>query len=113
MLAAHFMPAAPRNDAAKIIYFKIEYSCRVFPATRGGAAFMCEQAGANFLGRIPLDPSIAWASEHGRSLFHTQLEASATDANDEVNFSPTMTAVNMILNQTIELLETHNRCPQV
>ena len=114
VLAAHFMPAAPRNDADKnYIFPRLNIHVDVFPATRGGAAFMCEQAGANFLGRIPLDPSIAWASEHGRSLFHTQLETSATDANDEVNFSPTMTAVNMILNQTIELLETHNRCPQV
>ena len=107
VLAAHLMKsgsssAAHESHTCPNLHFHVD----VFPATRGGAAFMCEQTGANFLGRIPLDPSIAWASERGRSLFHMHPETSQTAAKYEDAYSPTMTAVNMILNRTIELLET-------
>lgn len=44
-------------------------SLEVFPATGGGAEAMAKEMGVPFLGRVPLDPALAVASESGASLF--------------------------------------------
>jgi Mrp family chromosome partitioning ATPase len=74
----------------------------VFAASRGGAARMCEQAGVPFLGRVPLDPSIAAAAEQGRSLF---ADADAGDGEERVMNSPSFAAVKAIVDGVVRGLQ--------
>ena len=65
---------------------------------------MCEQAGVPFLGRVPLDPSIAAAAEQGRSIFPDPDAAEATDATDVVN-STSFAAVCSIVDGVVRGME--------
>ena len=69
----------------------------VFQASRGGAARMCEQAGVPFLGRVPLDPSIAAAAEQGRSIFPDPEAADATDVVDSASFAAVCSIVDGVV----------------
>ena len=66
----------------------------VFSATRGGAEKMCADHGVPFLGKVPLDPSIALAGEKGQSLF---------DAS--TNQSPSFQAVKRVVDGVRKALE--------
>lgn len=55
-------------------------SLEVFPATGGGAEAMAAEMGVPFLGRVPLDPALAVASESGVSVFNEATGAAAAAA---------------------------------
>ena len=66
----------------------------VFSGSRGGAEKMCGDHGVPFLGKVPLDPSIALAGEKGQSLF---------DAS--TNQSPSFQAVKRVVDGVRKALE--------
>jgi len=82
----------------------------VFPASRGGALKMCERAGVEYLGSIPLDPAIAVASEKGLSLF-SKAEVSDKDLSDApIQDFASLTSLNSIIDALLlQLNEGKNR----
>lgn len=56
----------------------------VFAPSKGGAEAMCAQLGVPFLGRVPLDPTIARAAEQGKSVFDPELRVASASAVDAV-----------------------------
>lgn len=71
---------------------------------------MCERAGVEYLGSIPLDPAIAVASEKGLSLF-SKAEVSDKDLSDApIQDFASLTSLNNIIDALLlKLDEGKNR----
>ena len=52
----------------------------VFAPSKGGAEAMCAQFNVPFLGKVPLDPAISKAAEHGKSVFDPELRVASAGA---------------------------------